>query len=189
MTTLSDTDILRRLERGDLAIDPLDLATQLQPASVDLCLGSDFIVWEAPHSNAIVSGAGVIDMRDVPGASMMRRVTDDRFVIWPGQFVLGTTRERVRLPLDVAARVEGRSSIGRLGLCVHVTAGFIDPGFDGEITLEIYNFNPRPIRLHAGARVAQLVFSNLETPSPRGYQGKYQGQRGATASRLARDFT
>lgn len=196
---LSDLDIAARLVAGDLVIEPLDLATQLQPASVDLRLGADVIRWIRPDDE----NNDAIDVAKLAPARLMRkhehRATgeldedgmpskyDGAILIQPGEFMLGTTIERVRIPVSLAARVEGRSSIGRLGLAVHVTAGFIDPGFEGQITLEIVNFNPYPIWLRPGMRIAQLVFHETKTAGS-GYRGKYQGQEGTTESRVHVDF-
>lgn len=197
---LSDLDIAARLAAGDLVIDPIDLSTQLQPASVDLRLGADVVRWIRPNDE----NNEAIDVAKITPARLMRkhehRATgeldedvapskyDGAILIQPGEFMLGTTVERVRIPRSLAARVEGRSSVGRLGLAVHVTAGFIDPGFEGQITLEIVNFNPYPIWLRPGMRIAQLVFAETKTEGS-AYRGKYQGQAGTTESRAHVDFS
>lgn len=188
---LSDSDILRALNAGDLVIDPINLEEQLQPASVDVRLGSDFIIWNGTGREIDSRRAPSFDASDgrclIPDCE--RRVAGDHgFVILPGSFVLGTTVERVKIPANLSATVEGRSSIGRLGIAVHVTAGFIDPGFEGQITFEIVNFNPNPVRLWPGMRVAQLVFSTMQNPARKPYAGKYQGQVGTTASKSHEDF-
>lgn len=169
-----DQDIVKLLLEGIIAIDPLeDPDTQIQPASVDLRLGPEVFLPASQEFNR----AKHVD------------ITSGRFDIRPGEFLLGTTIERVRLPAGIAARVEGRSSLGRLGLLVHVSAGFIDPGFDGQITLELANLSTRPIRLTQGMRICQVVFHAMTAPSARPYGPErgshYQGQRGVTPSVLA----
>lgn len=188
---LSDLDIAARIAAGDIAIEPFDATTQLQPASVDLRLGPDVVRWHRP----VDEDDDAIDVaKPTPARMTSKHVADPEgiaggaILIQPGEFLLGTTVERVRIPATLAARVEGRSSIGRLGLAVHVTAGFIDPGFEGQITLEIVNFNPRPIWIRPGMRIAQLVFHELRTAAANPYRGKYQGQTGTTASRAHVDF-
>lgn len=169
---LSDRDLRARLATGSIAIEPLaDLDVQLQPASVDLRLGDSFLVGEALSRHRLAPG--------------------ERFVLAPGEFALGTTIERVTVPDDLVARVEGRSSIGRLAVIVHATAGFIDPGFRGEITLELANLGARPAVLDPGMRICQIVFQLLTSPAERPYGprrgSKYSGQRGPTPSLLERD--
>lgn len=170
---LSDADIIERLAAGDLVISPLvDPDRQIQPASVDLRLSPEFRFEKHEYRLSVMQ-------------------PDDDVLLMPGAFALGSTIERVRVPNDLVARVEGRSSLGRLGLMVHVTAGFVDPGFDGQITLELKNISNRPIRLGAGSYVTQVVFEQLRTPCARPYghpsrSSKYQGQVGPVASRLER---
>lgn len=179
---LSDGTIRRLLEEGRLRIDPWD-PVMLQPASVDLRLGTSFRVF---HNHRIQT----IDIADPP-RDLTEHVTvseDETFVIHPGEFVLGRTAERVELPDDLVARIEGKSSIGRLGLVVHATAGFVDPGWQGTLTLEITNFNSVPIVLRPGLPVAQLSLIGLDAPAelPYGHPelgSHYQGQVDATESR------
>lgn len=186
---LSDRDILERLRRGDLVVDPLDDPdVQVQPASVDLRLGHDFLVFRTPH-------IPYLDPRSASGAEVMERISipeGEPFVLHPGEFVLGTTYERVRIPADLVAKVEGRSSLGRLAVVVHATAGFIDPGFEGHITLELSNLGRVPVALHPRMRVSQIALHQLSSPSERPYGhpsrgSKYQGQRGPVASRIDQD--
>ena len=186
---LSDRDILERLKRGDLVVDPLDDPdVQVQPASVDLRLGSEFLVFRSPH-------IPFIDPRDAAAPDLMERIALEpggAFVLHPGEFVLGTTLERVRIPPDLVARVEGRSSLGRLAVVVHATAGFIDPGFEGHITLELSNLGRVPVALRPGMRVSQIVLHEMRSPALRPYGSpgrgsKYQGQQGPVASRITRD--
>lgn len=172
---LSDRDLRARLLDGSIGIDPLsDLEQQLQPASIDLRLGARFR-----------------SIAEVDSEAMVTVAEGDAFVLAPGAFALGTTIERVRVPNDLVARVEGRSSIGRIAVIVHATAGFIDPGFEGEITLELANLGPKPARLTPGMRICQIVFHELTSPAERPYGSargsKYAGQSGPTLSRIDND--
>lgn len=183
---LSDGDLEKRLAEGSIVIEPLDdPELQIQPASVDLRLDNDFIVYKTAHLPCI-------DAREPEGLekySMPIRIEDgDAFVLHPGEFALGTTLERVKVPPDLVARVEGRSSIGRLAVVVHATAGFIDPGFEGQITLELANLGRCAVKLYPGMRISQVVFHTMISPSRRPYGtargSKYQGQRGPVASKM-----
>ncbi len=185
---LSDRDLRARLNEGDLVIDPIeDLELQLQPASVDLRLGSEFRVYKPAQVAFLDPGeAGQIEAATEPVL-----VKDgDPFVLHPGAFALGTTVERVSIPPDLVGQVDGRSSIGRLAIVVHATAGFIDPGFEGQITLELGNIGSVPVRLYPGMRVAQLVVYQMTSAAERPYGpargSHYQGQRGPVASRIDR---
>ena len=172
---LSDQTIRRMLEEKSLVIEPLE-ERQIQPASVDIRLGNTFSVVED-------SSAGIIDLeREI----RYKTIETDKYLLLPGQFVLATTMEYIALPEDLTAFVEGRSSLGRMGLFIQ-NAGWVDPGFCGEITLELYNANRCAIELTAGRRVGQLVFARMDAPALKPYNGKYQGQRGATGSRLYLD--
>ncbi len=186
---LSDKDLRARLESGQIVIDPLlDPEVQIQPASIDLRLSSSFIVYRLPH-------VPCIDPRDpktVENYTEQIEIADgDAFVLQPGEFALGSTVERVKVPSDLVARVEGRSSIGRLAVVVHATAGFVDPGFEGRITLELGNLGRCAVKLYPGMRVSQIVFHQLLSPSERPYgpdrSSKYQGQSGPVTSRIGRD--
>jgi dCTP deaminase len=155
----------------------------VQPASVDVRLGDTFRVFHNHRASAI-------DLRDPPkGLTEEVRVEEDEaFVIHPGEFCLGRTLEWVELPDDIVARVEGKSSLGRLGLIVHATAGFCDPGWKGTLTLEFANLTRIPIKLYAGLPIAQLSFMTLDAPAERPYGHEdlgshYQGQVEATESR------
>lgn len=178
---LSDRDIRAAIEQGRIAIDPFD-PKLLQPASVDITLDRTFRVFRSTRHAYIDLAKGVDDITDL--------VTVDRdpFILHPGEFVLGSTFERVRLASDIVSRVEGKSSLGRLGLLIHSTAGFIDPGWDGHITLELSNVNTIPITLYARMRIGQLSFFPLSSPAERPYGSEglgssYQGQAGPTPSR------
>ena len=172
---LSDKTILKMLRDGTLKMEPLT-QEQIQPASVDIRLGNTFsIVDDTP--------SGVITLEN---EIKYKTITTDTFLIMPGQFVLATTMEYIELPDNLTAFVEGRSSLGRMGLFIQ-NAGWVDPGFKGEITLELYNANKCAIELKAGRRVGQLVFAAMDEDAPNPYDGKYQGQKGATGSRVFKD--
>jgi dCTP deaminase len=181
-SVLSDGTIRRLVEEGRITIKPWDPG-MVQPASVDLRLGNSFLVF---HNFRVPA----IDLADPPQNLTEQVVLDDggSFVIHPGEFVLGRTEEYVELPDDVVARIEGKSSLGRLGLIVHATAGFVDPGFKGTLTLEITNLTRVPIVLWPGKPIAQLSFMTLDRPAERPYGhpelgSHYQGQVEATESR------
>jgi len=171
---LSDKTIRELLSSGELGIDPIE-DIQIQPASVDVRLGNSFSV--------IKSGNNILKM-DVPVE--YHSVTAATFLLLPKQFVLATTIEYFRLPDNLTAFVEGRSSIGRLGLFIQ-NAGWVDPGFEGEITLELFNASDHAIELCVGRRVGQLVFAQMDFKAEKPYRGKYQGQRNATGSRIQLD--
>ena len=184
---LSDRDIRKELAEGRVLLDPLDDA-MVQPSSVDVRLDRFFRLFDN-HKYAVIDPA-----QDQPDLTRLVEVEgDDPFVLHPGEFVLGSTYETVTLPDDVAARLEGKSSLGRLGLLTHSTAGFIDPGFSGHVTLELSNVATLPIQLWPGMKIGQLCFFRLSSPAehPYGsdrYGSRYQGQRGPTASRSAQNF-
>lgn len=172
---LSDGAIRNRVAAGTLAISPLE-EEQIQPASVDIRLGNTFSVVED-------SSSGIITMeKEIRYKTIQAKI----YLLLPGQFVLATTMEYIALPDDLTAFVEGRSSLGRMGLFIQ-NAGWVDPGFEGEITLELFNANRCAIELRAGRRIGQLVFSEMDGPAHNPYRGKYQGQRGATGSRVYLD--
>ncbi len=190
---LSDRSIRESILSGHIGVDPApDMKTQLQPASLDLRLGTGFARFNSiahlPNFESAATGAIVPGETDIE-AIMDRWETKEgeSYRLEPRDFVLATTIECVRIPNNLVARVEGRSSYGRLGLIVHSTAGFIDPGFEGNITLEMTNIGDHPIMLKVGVRICQLAFEKLDMDAESPYQGKYQGQRGVTASRLGVD--
>jgi dCTP deaminase len=186
---LSDADILARLEAGDLVIDPLsDPELQVQPASVDLRLGREFLEFQHAnipciHPNSEQEVDEYVDETYVEEG--------DEYILHPGDFVLGTTVERVEIPPDLIAHVEGRSSLGRLAIVVHATAGLADPGYQGQITLELSNLGTAPVALTPGMRISQLTFTELKSPAERPYGeergSKYQGQSGPQASKIQGD--
>ncbi|AEB06395.1 dCTP deaminase [Coriobacterium glomerans PW2] len=179
---LSDRDIKIELAGGRITLDPLD-PELIQPASIDLRLGSDFRVFRNSSHVAIDPQIHQPDLTE--------EVTvggEDAFVLHPGQFALGTTLERIGLPDDVLGKLEGKSSLGRLGLMIHSTAGYVDPGWDGQVTLELSNVANLPILLRPGMRIGQISFERMSSPVERPYgcaelHSHYQGQLGATAAR------
>lgn len=172
---LSDKTILKMLDEKSLVINPVT-KEQIQPASVDIRLGNTFSVVDDTPSNIITLESQI----------SYKTITTDTYLIMPGEFVLATTMEYFELPDNLTAFVEGRSSLGRMGLFIQ-NAGWVDPGFKGEITLELYNANRCAIELKAGRRVGQLVFAEMDEPALNSYNGKYQGQMGATGSRVFMD--
>ena len=184
---LSDRTIREQLAAGRIAIDPLDDSC-IQPSSVDLRLDRLFRVF----LNHTMS---VIDVRkDLSDLTQEVEIADgDAFILHPGEFVLGSTSEQISLPDDIVARIEGKSSLGRLGLLIHSTAGFIDAGFSGHITLELSNVANLPITLYPGMKIGQVSFLQMTTPADVPYGSskvgsKYQGQRGPTPSRYWENF-
>jgi dCTP deaminase len=184
---LSDRSLRESLAAGRIVIDPLDEAC-IQPSSIDLKLDRLFRVFRN-HT------AGIIDVKqDLTELTELVEIDPDGvFMLHPGEFVLGSTSERVALPDDLVARIEGKSSLGRLGLLIHSTAGFIDAGFDGHITLELSNVANLPITLYPGMKIGQVSFLQMTTPADRPYGkgargSKYQGQRGPTPSRYFENF-
>lgn len=184
---LSDRSIREALASGRLIVDPIG-ENAVQPASLDIRLDRHFRVFRN-HRQAY------IDIREeIPELTEAESIADDEpFVLHPGEFVLGSTVERVELADDLVARVEGKSSLGRLGLLVHATAGFVDPGWKGNLTMELSNVSTLPIRLYYGMKIGQLSFQNLTTAAERPYghpelKSRYQGQTLPTASRIYRDY-
>lgn len=173
---LSDRTIIKMLEEKTLSISPLEEG-QIQPASVDVRLGNTFCIVED-------SSKGIIDLEN---EIQYKTIRSDTYILLPNQFVLATTMETFHLPNHVTAFVEGRSSLGRLGLFIQ-NAGWVDPGFQGEITLELYNANRCAIELKAGRRIGQLVFAQMDDIALNPYRGKYQGQKGATGSKVFLDY-
>lgn len=184
---LADRSIRDLVAAGRLTIEPFDDAL-VQPASVDVRLGTQFRVMRnsrMTHIDPTVDNDGLMETVEVPDG--------EPFVLHPGEFVLGSTLECCTLPDDLAGRLEGKSSLGRLGLLTHSTAGFIDPGFSGHITLELSNVANLPITLWPGMKIGQLCLLRLSSPSEHPYGSaaagsKYQGQRGPTPSRSYQNF-
>jgi dCTP deaminase len=184
----SDRTIKEAIAGGRIHIDPFDVE-MVQPSSVDLRCGATFRVFENHRYALIDPKAPQEDLTKAVEAS-----EEDPFILHPGEFVLGSTLEVVGLADDVVARLEGKSSLGRIGLLIHSTAGFIDPGFRGQVTLELSNVANLPIAIYPYMKIGQISFYELTTPAenPYGSPGagsKYQGQAGPTPSRVHRDFT
>ncbi|MCA1813189.1 MAG: dCTP deaminase [Halobacteriales archaeon] len=178
------------LRRKDLVVRPLDDPDlQVQPASIDLRLGREFLTFRSARL-PLIDPADPRGLQDYTERVALRE--GEPFILHPGEFALGSTLEWVELPHDLVARVEGRSSLGRLAIVVHATAGFIDPGFQGTITLELSNLGRVPVALRPGMRVCQIAVYQLSSPSERPYGpargSKYQGQRGPTPSKVHEDL-
>lgn len=184
---LSDRDIRAHIDAGRVRLDPW-LPEMVQPSSVDVRLDRFFRVFENHRYPVIDPAAEQPEL-----TRLVEPEGDEPFVLHPGEFVLGATYEQVSLPDDIAARLEGKSSLGRLGLLTHSTAGFIDPGFTGHVTLELSNMATLPIKLYPGMKIGQLCFFQLSSPAEHPYgesvnKSRYQGQRGPTPSRSYLSF-
>jgi dCTP deaminase len=184
---LSDRTLREQISAGRILIEPFD-DDLVQPSSIDVRISNLFRVFRN-HT------AGVIDVKtDTSDMTEMVEIpADGVFMLHPGEFVLGSTLERIAVPEDLVARIEGKSSLGRLGLLIHSTAGFIDAGFDGHVTLELANVASLPITLYPGMKIGQVSFMQMTTPADRPYGSgargsKYQGQRGPTPSRYFENF-
>jgi dCTP deaminase len=183
---LSDRTIREQIEAGRIVIDPFD-PDCVQPSSVDLHVDAEFRVFRNNRYPFIDVKHKQEDLTEVVEVK-----PDEPFILHPGEFVLGSTLERVAIPDDLVARLEGKSSLGRLGLLIHSTAGYVDPGWDGYLTLELSNVANLPITIYPGMKIGQISFFRLTTPAdtPYGSAGnKYQGQRGPTASRFHEEFS
>ena len=184
---LSDRDIRAEIAAGRIVIDPFT-PEAVQPSSIDLHLDRRFRVFRNsryPYIDVRVDQPDMTELVEIAG--------DDPFILHPGEFVLGSTLERVQLPNDLVARLEGKSSLGRLGLLIHSTAGYVDPGWEGNLTLELSNVANLPITLYDGMKIGQISFQRLSSPAEVGYGdasigSKYRGQRDPTASLYHRDF-
>lgn len=184
---LSDISIREALGAGRIVIDPLDESC-IQPSSIDVKISNLFRVFRNHTAPVIDVKKDLTDLTELIEVPL-----DGVFMLHPGEFVLGSTLERVAIADDLVARVEGKSSLGRLGLLIHSTAGFIDAGFDGHITLELSNVANLPITLYPGMKIGQVSFMNMTTPAAKPYGkgasgSKYQGQRGPTPSRYFENF-
>ena len=185
---LSDVDLRKAIAGGRIGIEPFD-ESAVQPSSIDVRVDSLFRVFRN-HTAAVIDVKQ--DLRDL--TELVEIAPTGVFMLHPGEFVLGSTREQVRVPDDLVARIEGKSSLGRLGLLIHSTAGFIDAGFDGHITLELANVASLPITIYPGMKIGQISFMEMTSPAERPYGSgasgsKYQGQRGPTPSRYFENFT
>ena len=172
---ISDETLKRLLAEGTITVEPLE-PYQIQPASIDLRLGRHFLKVDENS----------LDSLSLDRAPPYIEIEKDEIIIPPLSFLLATTMELVRIPPNVTAFVEGRSSIGRMGLFIQ-NAGWVDPGFEGTITLELFNSNRLPIRLESGRRICQIVFALMDKATKKPYAGKYQGQRKTVGSRIFQD--
>jgi dCTP deaminase len=184
---LSDRTLREQLAAGRIVVDPLD-ESLIQPSSIDVRISNLFRVFRN-HTRGVIDVKE--DMDDL--TELIEIPADEAFMLHPGEFVLGSTHERIAVPDDLVGRVEGKSSLGRLGLLIHSTAGFIDAGFDGHITLELANVASLPITLYPGMKIGQVSFMQMTTPADHPYGSgakgsKYQGQRGPTPSRYFENF-
>ena len=186
---LSDTDIRRRLTDGDLVVEPLaDPELQIQPASIDLRLGREFLEFQRTNISCIHP-----NREGEVGEYVEETYVEEgeEFILHPGDFVLGTTKERVEVPPDLLGTVQGRSSLGRLAIVIHATAGIIDPGYRGQITLELSNLGTAPVALSPDMRISQVIFTELKSAASSPYGSdrgsKYQDQTGPQASRIQSD--
>jgi dCTP deaminase len=184
---LSDRDLRAEIDAGRVVLDPYD-PVMIQPSSVDVRIDRYFRVFHNSRYTHIDVAREMDDLTE-----LVEPRGDEPFLLHPGEFVLGSTLECVTLPDDIAARLEGKSSLGRLGLLTHSTAGFIDPGFTGHVTLELSNVANLPITLYPGMKIGQICFFRLSSPAEKPYGSgasgsRYQGQRGPTPSRSYRDF-
>ncbi len=182
---LSDVDIEAALESGNLKIEPFpDFATQMGTCSVDLRLGHEFRVFERMRTP-------LIDPRGQINWDEFTRVINvgegEPFIMHPQELVLAATVEEITLPADILGRLEGRSSLGRLGIIVHGTAPMFFPGFSGKCVMELGNIGPMPVALYPGMRICSMTFEKISSPSSRPYKGKYAGQSGPVGSKLQRD--
>ena len=184
---LSDRTIREELTAGRIVIEPFD-ETAIQPSSVDLRIDRYFRVFRN-HTMRVID----VKENQEELTELVEVADDDPLILHPGEFVLGSTLERVTLPIDLVARLEGKSSLGRLGLLIHSTAGFVDAGWDGHLTLELSNVANLPITLYPGMKIGQISFLRMTTPADEPYGSKkigskYQGQRGPTPSRYFENF-
>ncbi len=185
MSVFSDTSILEAIDQGRVRIDPFD-PEMVQPASIDIKLGGTFRVFRN-HTQSCID-----PKMKSEGLTEEITVGEEGFVVHPGEFILGVSLEKITVGDDLVARLEGKSSLGRIGLLVHATAGYIDPGFSGQVTLEISNIANLPIKLYPGMKIGQISFLTMTTVAAKPYGsngvGKYQGQMGPTDSRIENDF-
>ncbi len=184
---LSDRTLREQIDSGRIIIEPFD-ATMIQPSSIDVRIGDLFRVFRN-HTSAVID----VKQNQADLTELITIADGHAFMLHPGEFVLGSTAERIGVPTDLVARIEGKSSLGRLGLIIHSTAGFIDAGFDGHITLELTNIATLPITLYPGMKIGQVSFMQMTTPAENPYGkgargSKYQGQRGPTPSRYWENF-
>jgi dCTP deaminase len=184
---LSDATIRAEIAAGRVVVDPFDDA-MVQPSSIDVRLDDRFLVFRS-HTRAVIDVKE--DLTDL--TELVKAPAGEPFILHPGEFVLGATAERVALPEDIVGRIEGKSSLGRLGLLIHTTAGFVDAGFEGYLTLELSNVATLPITLYPGMKIGQISFLRMDRPAETPYGAsslgsKYRGQVGPTASQYWKNF-
>ncbi len=183
---LSDRDIKQYIKEGRIKIEPLDIESQLSSISIDLKLGDEFRVFKIGYNSHIDPSK-----QSPEELTELIKIDNDRpFIIHPGEFILGVTKEYIELPDDIAVRIEGRSSLGRLGIIVHSTAGKVDPGWKGKLTLEITNIGRLPVALYPGMKFCSIVFEPTSSPVERPYSkfGKYAGMEKPTVSKISEEF-
>lgn len=180
---LSDKDIKEALKEGKLKIEPFD-ESQIMPVGVDLRLGNEFRRFKLDIKSHIDPSKDTFE----DSTELIKINDNDSFILHPGEFVLGITKEYIELPNDIAARIDGRSSLGRLGIIVHSTAGHVDPEFKGRLTLEISNIGKLPVSLIPNMKFCSLIFEKISSPVEKGYKGKYLGQLSPTTSKISEDF-
>ena len=183
---LTDIDIEKALEEGRIVVKPINMEEQIKSVGVDLRLGSEFRLFRLNHKSHIDPSEDSFDEL----TEIVKGEEGKDFILHPGEFILGVTKEYIELPSDIMARIDGRSSLGRMGIIVHSTAGRVDPGFKGTLTLEITNIGKLPVNLYPGMRFCSLVFEKLDSPVKRDYSkiGKYSGQNGPVGSRISQEF-
>lgn len=177
---LNDIEIIKRVEEGDLNIDPFE-RNNVEPSSLDIRVSNDFV--EFPRNKIVDPPSENEDLGEE-----IKIKDEDFYILEPKQYVLGTTVENFEIPDDLVAVVHGRSSWGRLGLVPHIEAGYIDPGFKGEITLEIANLSENKIKIPINSRIGQIVFHRMSSDCEEAYNGKYQSQEGASQTKISRDY-
>jgi dCTP deaminase len=181
---LSDRDIKRYMKEGKIKITPCNMNDQLKSIGVDLRLGNTFRVFKITHKSHI----DLADKNYEPDTEVTEVPDGKSFVLHPDEFVLGITKENVELPDDIMAHIDGRSSLGRLGIGVHSTAGHVDPGWKGKLTLEISNIGKLPISIRPGMRFCCLIFETLSSPVEKSYRGKYYQTKAPGTSKINEEF-
>jgi len=181
---LSDVDVKEYIKNGKIIIEPFEPEKYIMPVGVDLRLGNTFKGFKITQDTHIDPTNVDLELN-----TELIEVQDGKsFIVHPGEFILGVTKEHIELPNDIAGRIDGRSSLGRLGIIVHSTAGHVDPGWKGKLTLEISNIGKLPVALTPGMKFCSLIFEKLSSPSEHGYRGKYAGYDVPATSKIAEEF-
>ena len=181
---LSDRDIRKYIKEGKIKIEPCNFDEQIKTIGVDLRLGNTFKIFKTTHKSHV----DLSDKNSEPDTETVEVPEGKTFVLHPDEFVLGITMEQLELPDDLMAHIDGRSSLGRLGIGVHSTAGHVDPGYKGRLTLEISNIGKLPIMIMPGMRFCCLIFETLSSPVEKGYRGKYYGTKEPSPSKISEEF-